>query len=558
MGLLFATRHGYAQIPNADLTSGSIMVRSVLGGKSDTRLSSDASTTMAWSQSAAEVWVPTGREMIAIDRVAVEQGGAEERVLIEVAGREIARRLVSRWPEGPVCALVGSGHNGADALAAGRSLLTWGREVRFVLAGSREPVPDARSGWPIELESLSTLMQSPPTSGVLIDGILGTGASGAPRSEQAALIELVNRLALPVVSIDGPSGSDMTTGAVSGSCIQAQLTVCLGWPKFGLLRQPSRSHCGVIEAVEIGFPPVDPIPTARLVTARWVQSMLQSRSPDAHKSTSGYLLLVAGNEGMAGASILAARAGYRAGAGIVRIAGNPANREIIQSSVPGAVFESWSEDLTPAVSWSHALAIGPGLGRGEDRRNLVIDLLQTRSNQPAILDADGLNAFEDDPQELSSLLTNHDVITPHPGEMARLLSCSVADVVADPVNSIRQAIEMFACTVVLKGSPTLIGDQAGPIRVASTGGPALAVGGTGDVLSGAIGAYLAAGYTGADAACVATLLTGIATGGGSAEVGLVAEDIPDAIPLARQAVESLGHKSSDSVLFVSDPGRSVS
>ncbi len=530
-------------------------MRSALVGTSASRISSDAPALAAWRRSATEVWIPTGREMIEIDRAAVETGGVEERVLIEAAGREIARRLACRWPEGPVCALVGSGHNGSDALAAGRTLLTWGRDVRFVLAGNREPTPDARSGWPIELESLDTFRESPPTAGVLLDGILGTGASGAPRSEQADLIDLVNRLGLPVVSIDGPSGADMTTGAIPGVCIQAQLTVCLGWPKFGLLHQPARSHCGAIEAVEIGFPPLDPRPAARVVTARWVQSMLQSRSPDAHKGTSGYLLLVAGNQGMAGAAILAARAAYRAGAGIVRMLGHPANREIMQSSVPGAVFESWSESPTQAVSWAHALAMGPGLGRGADRRDLIVSLLQTRTDQPVVIDADGLNAFEDDPPALAPLLTTRDVMTPHPGEMARLLRCTVADVVADSVSAVRQAIESFGCTVVLKGSPTLIGDHVGPVRVASTGGPALAVGGTGDVLSGAIGAYLAAGYSGADAASVATLLTGIAAGAGPRDIGLVAEDIPDGIPAARQAVEALGSRQSDAVLFASDPGR---
>lgn len=490
--------------------------------------------------------------MVAIDRVAVDQGGAEERVLIEAAGREIARRLAIRWPDGPVCALVGSGHNGADALAAGRTLLTWGRDVRFVLAGSREPTPDARAGWPIELESLDAFFGSPPTAGVLLDGIMGTGASGAPRPEQAALIELVNGLELPIVSIDSPSGADMTTGAIPGACIQAQLTVCLGWPKFGLLRQPARSHCGAIEAVEIGFPPLDPVPAARMVTARWVQSMLRARPPDAHKGTSGYLLLAAGNRGMAGAAVLAARAAYRAGAGIVRIISHPDNREIIQTSVPGAVFESWSEDVGDAVAWAHVLAIGPGLGRGGEQRDLVVGLLQARSDHAVLIDADGLNAFEQDPESLAQMLTGRDVMTPHPKEMARMLQCPVTDVVADPATAVRQAVVQFGCIVVLKGSPTLIGDPAGPLRVTSTGGSALAVGGTGDVLSGAIGAFLAAGYPAVDAACVATLVTGIAAGPGLGEVGLVAEDIPDGIPAARQAVEALGRRPSDAVLFASD------
>ncbi len=534
------------------------MEKSASGEESVSRTSSRTSVTPhsdAWRRSAAEVWLPTGPEMAEIDRVAVDHGRAEERVLIEAAGREIARRLSTLWPEGPVCALVGNGHNGADALAAGRTLRAWGRSVRFVLAGGREPTPDARAGWPIELEPAEEFLATPPSDGVVLDGILGTGATGPPRPEQAALIERVNQLNLPVVSIDGPSGADMTTGDVAGVCIRADLTVCLGWPKFGLLREPARSNCGLIEAVEIGFPPIEPIPASRVVTARWVQSMMRRRGPAAHKGSSGYLLLVSGNRGMAGAAVLAARAAYRAGAGIVRVVGHPDNREIIQGSVPGAVFESWADDLEGALGWAHALALGPGLGGGADRRDLVVGLLDGRSDEPAVVDADALNAFEDEPETLAGLLTDRDVITPHPGEMARLLRCGVPDVVSDPLRAVSRAVGAFGCTVVLKGAPTLIGDATGPVRVASTGGPALAVGGTGDVLAGAIGAYLAGGYPASDAASVASLVTGIAAGAGGEAVGLVAEDIPDGIPQARASVEQLGSPPCDGVLFASDPLR---
>jgi len=282
---------------------------------------------------------------------------------------------------------------------------------------------------------------------------------------------------------------------------------------------------------------------------------MRPREPAAHKGDSGYLLLVAGNRGMAGAAVLAARAAYRAGAGIVRVVGHPDNREIIQGSVPGAVFESWSDGLEDALGWAHALALGPGLGRGHDRRDLVARLLDGRSAQPAVVDADALNAFEEEPEVLAGLLSDRDVITPHPGEMARLLRCAVPDIVSDPLGAVASAVEEFGCTVVLKGAPTLIGDTTGPVRVASTGGPALAVGGTGDVLAGAIGAYLAGGYPASDAASVASLLTGIAACASGEAVGLVAEDIPDRIPEARASVEQLGPLPCDAVLYASNPVR---
>ena len=185
----------------------------------------------SWDCSAVEVWAPTGSEMAEIDRVATVSGAAEERTLIEAAGREIAGRVVAHFPVGPVCVLVGSGHNGADGVAAGRTLLAWGRRVRFVQVGGNPPEPDVSAGWPIVLEPADTFLENPPTEGVLLDGMLGTGSSGPPRPQLAQLIEAANQSDLPVVSIDGPSGADMTSGAVAGACVHAHLTLFLPSPR---------------------------------------------------------------------------------------------------------------------------------------------------------------------------------------------------------------------------------------------------------------------------------------------------------------------------------------
>ncbi|HSM09485.1 MAG TPA: NAD(P)H-hydrate dehydratase [Gemmatimonadota bacterium] len=509
----------------------------------------------AWRDCGAEVWAPSAPEMAALDHDAVERGLASERTLIEAAGRELARRVAESWSEGPVCGLVGSGHNGADTMVALRTLAAWGRDVRAVGGGSGPPEPDVRAGWPIELESPESFAAAPPIGGVVVDGLLGTGASGAPRPPQAELIERTNSLGLPIVAADLPSGADPTTGAVPGACVRADCTVCFGWPKLGLLRYPAREFAGRIEAVEIGFPPVGTPPGARIITARWVRELLRPRRPDGHKGTSGYLLLAAGSRGMAGAAVLAGRAAYRTGAGIVRVLGDPDNRDIVQRAVPGAVYVPWasaSGDVAEQVAWAHALAIGPGLGQAAERRALLDELLELRGERPAVIDADGLNLYAERPAALADRLTPADVITPHPGEFERLLGRPTGE---DPTSDAREAAGRFGCVVVLKGNPTVAAAPAGAVRVAVTGGSAFAVGGTGDVLTGAIGAALAAGYEALDAATIALLLTGLAAGRtGFGDIGMVAEDIPEAIPAARDAVEALGPMPAGAVRFVLPPG----
>jgi len=506
-----------------------------------------------WRACARTVWLPTAGEMAEIDRRAVSGGAVSERALIECAGRELAHRVREAWPEGPVTAVAGSGHNGADALVALRALHAWGRPVRAILAASSPPDPDVLVGWEIPLEPADRLYAAPPTSGLVLDGILGTGISGAPRDPQARLIEAVNRLGLPVVAVDGPSGADLDTGAVAGACVRADLTVTFGWPKLGLLRFPARDFAGRIEAVEIGFPPPDGPPGARAITGRWVADLLPSRSADAHKARAGYAAIFAGQSGMAGAAVLAARGAARAGAGIVRSVSDPANRRILQSSVPGAVFSSWSDDgaVRDAVEWCHALAVGPGLGRAPGRRELVAEVLAGRGERPAVVDADGLSVWEGDAETLAGLLRPGDVLTPHPGEMARLLASDVGGVMADPPAAAREAARRFGCTVVAKGAPTLVARGEEPLRVATTGGPALAAGGSGDVLTGVIVALLAAGARGPDAAAAALFLTGLAAEASADPVGHAAADVPDRLPGLRAEVRRLSGGGTGPVLFVS-------
>lgn len=495
------------------------------------------------------MWLPTAEEMASLDAYAVESGAIPERGLIESAGREIAHQVARRFGSGSVLALAGSGHNGADALVALRTLAAWGWDVSAVQCGSDPPSPDVLRGWDIGLADPSRLEALGAGAAVVLDGILGTGLREAPRDPQAGLIERANELGRPLVAVDGPSGADLGSGAVPGACVRADLTCTLGWPKLGLLREPTRSHAGRVVSLEIGFPPPPGSLGARLITARWTRRLLSLRPSGSHKGEAGYLTVVAGQSGMAGASVLAARGATRGGAGIVRVVGDPANRIVVQGRAPESLFHGWDDDgaVEDALDWAHALVVGPGLGRGDARRRLVRRVLEAAGDRPVLLDADGLNAWEGRAGELSGLLPDRALLTPHPGELARLLERSIADIVQDPLGAAREAAGRFESAVLLKGAPTVVARPGEPVRVSPFMGPELATGGTGDVLSGLVGALMAAGSPPGDAAACGLFLTGLAARRGAPPVGHVSTDLPEELPRAREDVLGVEGCSSPGV-----------
>ncbi len=491
------------------------------------------------------MWLPTAAEMAAIDRVAVESGAIPERALIENAGRALARHVQDRFPAGHVTVLAGSGHNGADSLVAGRTLAAWGRSVGFVRCGSRAPEPDVLAGWGLTLQPVEALDRELAAAGTVIDGILGTGLTRAPRPPQAGIIDRVNAARAAVVSADGPSGVDFTTGRVPGAAIRADLTVTFGWPKLGLLRFPARERIGDLVSVEIGFPPADPPPRARAVTASWVAGLLGGRPADGHKGDAGYLAIIGGERGMAGAVVLAARAAIRAGVGIVRVVSAPENRETMQTAVPEAVFVDWSEPeaLESALRWAGAVSVGPGLGVGPERAALVLRVREI-ATVPLVLDADALNVLAADAAQERAALGppapgRPVLLTPHPGEMARLLGSSVAEVGEDPASAARRLADQARATVLLKGAPTWVASPGGELRATTLVSPAFASGGMGDVLTGVCGACLASGLGPADAASAALTLTALAVLRAVDDIGGSAGDLPDALPEARRALGEL-------------------
>ncbi len=482
-------------------------------------------------------WLPLPRasEMADIDRKAQEERDIPERLLMENAGRSIALIVQDLYPSGRVAAAVGSGHNGGDAYIALRILASWGRDVVAVQAASETPDPILAHEWTVRLEPASEAAHAFASAAVILDGILGTGVTGPPREGASRMIATINSSGRPVVAVDGPSGVDFSTGAVPGACIDAEVTIGLGLPKQGLLLHPARARCGRIIVAEIGFPPVEANEVgAAVLTPAWASSRLPERPPDAHKGDAGYLLIAAGHQGMAGAATLAARGALAAGAGIVRIASDAANREIHQSSVPEAIFVDLdnSAAVSEAGKWADALIVGPGLGTDGKAGKRLERALAATEEKPTLIDADGLNLFAEKADALAELAQERPLaITPHPGEMRRLLGVGIDEIAADPVAIAHKAAGRFGASVLLKGAPSVVASPGAVALVSSSGSSAAATGGSGDVLAGVCGALLAGGLAPREALAVGLFYSGRAAELGPAR-GRSSLDIVDSLALA--------------------------
>jgi NAD(P)H-hydrate epimerase len=408
-----------------------------------------------------------------------------QRAAAAAAG-EVARRFGQRLRERGAAVYAGPGNNGGDAWAVAGMLGRAG--VRTRVAATGEPrSAEARA----EREGALPHVESEPPSGaegVVIDGVLGIGAAGPPTGQAAAAIAAMARArdqGARVVALDVPSGLDATTGAAAGA-VAADLTITFGAVKRGLL--VARAHAGTIVVVDIGFAPAagDAFPV--LATAAWVAERLPAIAADAHKGTRRYVAVVGGAPGMAGAAVLATRAALASGVGIARAVVAPESVGAVQGLVPEALASPWpvgGDALeTTIAGWAHAVLLGPGLGRSTSTRRLVEEVL-TAWRGPVVLDADALNVFEGDGPALARLLGRRPaILTPHVAEFARLAGCTVADALDRRFDAGVELAAALGATVLLKGVPTVIAAPDGRRVVSATGAPALATGGSGDVLGG--------------------------------------------------------------------------
>jgi len=516
----------------------------------------------------ALVGAPTGTESAEFDRVAIHQVGVPQPTLMENAGRSAAMVLQRLYPRGQLSALVGMGNNGGDALVLLRNLAAWGRPVTAILVGEREEDEALLHGWGIRtLKDTDFQGNAQRLSGelaaaeVIVDGVLGTGIMGPPRERQAFAITGMNRAEAPVVALDIPSGVDSVSGAVPGDAVVAALTVAFGGAKLGALLHPGRKLVGRLVVVEIGFPPVaEDTFQGTLITPGWVTRRLPRRDPDTHKNAVGALLLVAGRSGMAGAAILAARAALRTGVGFLRIASPPDNRGILQEAVPEAVYVDTTDEgaMREAIEASRALGVGPGLGTEEEGRRTLEYALESKGREALLLDADALNLISmGHGPPLKEIGETRDVVlTPHPGEMSRLTGMDAKSVTAQRPEVALKLAKETACTILLKGMPSLVATPGSRLYVDTVGSSDLAAAGMGDVLSGVIAAFLAQGSSPHEAASLGLHTSGRAAARTGLGVSLTPEDVVDAMPGAlREEGDGYSELDLPFVLFDQDPAR---
>lgn len=498
----------------------------------------------------------TAATMRALDRHTIDVVGIPGIVLMERAGLAVADRAqaMARASGRPsALVLCGPGNNGGDGFVAARHLADRGLAVVVVLLAR---TADVKGDAATNLAALGsfpvTLVEAPagvPQDlwdrpwGVAVDALFGTGLARPLDGVFAAAVDAMNALPCPRLAVDLPSGVDADAGRVPGVAVRADATVTFGTARIGHFAWPGAGYCGVVEVAPIGIPR-DALASALgadLLDAGCVRLAFPPRDRGAFKNRFGHVLVVGGMAGKAGAALLAARAALRCGAGLATIATERDVAARIEGRFPDLMIESlvevvgdWLKVDDAAIAavraGKTALVLGPGLGRRPGVDALVERLLE--GALPVVVDADGLNVLSEHPDVRPG---PNAVLTPHPGEAGRLLGVPTAEVQADRIAAARALASLRGAVVVLKGAGTIVAAPDGRLAINPTGGPCLAVGGSGDVLSGMTGALLGQGLPPFDAACAAVYLHGALgdlAGSRWTEHGVLASDLVDLLPVA--------------------------
>lgn len=510
-----------------------------------------------------------------LDHWAMELKGIPPLLLMENAGIRVtqkAREILKNNVRGKsIVLLVGKGNNGGDAMVAARHLYQLGADVKLFLLFS----PDNFQGstldnWELikgeqlkwnyldDENSFYLLKLSLNQCDLVVDGIFGTGFHGNPQEKSARAINIVNDSSSLVLSIDIPSGLDADSGRVGEPCLRADYVITFAWVKRGMVLFPGRKMVGQWNVVDISLPGdiLELLETKEYyVTDSLAGRLIPPVDQESFKNTFGHVIVIAGSPGMMGAAYLACRGALRVGAGLVTSCVPTSLADSFDMAFPEVMtrgFAETQERTLASLAWGdieqllmnkNSVVFGPGLSTHPSIRDILIKLLEN-SELPLVIDADGLNVLASD----TTILTRRTapvVLTPHPGEMGRLLGISTEEVQADRVGTVSQAADRFQSVVVLKGAATIIGEPGGGIFVNSSGGPALATAGSGDVLAGVIGGLLAQGLNTLEAAVLGVYIHGRAgdkLAGEMGQRGVIAGDIAETIPRALEDLRIINNE----------------
>jgi ADP-dependent NAD(P)H-hydrate dehydratase / NAD(P)H-hydrate epimerase len=494
--------------------------------------------------------LPDAEQMRATDRWAIEERGVPSLDLMERAGEGLAAAVARSVPAGRIAVVCGKGNNGGDGLVAARLLREAGRQVD-VLAVS--PPEELRGDAAEQLRRLPGAAPEPFDAARLdgaeglVDALLGTGTTGAPREPFGGAIEAMNATGRPIVAADVPSGVDASTGEVAGPAIRAVATATFHRAKPGLWISPGKAHAGEVEVIRIGIPDGEPVAPELGLVSPGVLAGMPRRTPDSTKFSSGNVFVIGGSSGLTGAPTMAALAAMRAGAGYVTV-GAPASLEaafsvrLLEAMMfgltehEGALTSDAVEPALKAIARADAVVLGPGLGRTPGAQEFARAMF-VEVPVPLVVDADGLNAlagvFDRLPDRPAPT-----VLTPHAGELGRLLDVDSAEVGRARLAHARDAAARARAIVILKGDDTLIAEPSGRVAISRGGAPGLATAGTGDVLSGVAGAMLAKRMDPFGAACAAVyvhLAAGKLAAAPHGPDAVIASDVVAALPAALNA-----------------------
>jgi hydroxyethylthiazole kinase-like uncharacterized protein yjeF len=517
---------------------------------------------------------PTGAEMLAVDRDAIERLRIPGHTLMETAGRAVARAIAELYTDSRRPLVVcGGGNNGGDGYVIARVLAEQGRGVAprvLELGSSASQSPEAKANRDqlasagvgcLRAEHAADVTAALDGCDLVVDAVFGVGLGRPIEGRIAECLRALGSSGLPCVAVDLPSGLSSETGQPLGMLLEADLIVTFAMPKLGLALYPTDAR---ILVADIGLPAECVARAAirqHVLTQAGARALLPVRKRDGHKGSFGHVLVVGGSLGKTGAAILSALGALRGGAGLVSLAAPRALTPIYAASLAeamcvvldGAPADAFGhaqlDELVHALDSRDVLVLGPGLGQAPDTTALVRALL-ARARVPAVVDADALNVFAGDAAALASASPR--VLTPHPGEAARLLGSTIAAIQADRPAAARALAAQSGAIAVLKGARTVIAAPDGELCVNPTGGPGLAAGGSGDVLAGLIGALLAQGLSAWDAARLGAYLHGLA-GDRGPSVGGLASELAARIPAAWHALASASDESDSGTTLAPFP-----